>query len=80
MQAEHFVRGVRLHSAGDLEARLGADARFYLLDLARAFPPEVRLRFCLPGCAVPVAAAVWSRTAFVSSLFVDCLVLRVVVA
>jgi hypothetical protein len=29
-----------LHSAGDIEGHLGIDNRLYLVDLARAFPPE----------------------------------------
>eukprot|EP00466_Bigelowiella_natans_P018136 jgi/Bigna1/77067/fgenesh1_pg.45_\ len=29
-----------LHAAGDIEGHLGKDNRYYLLDLARAFPPE----------------------------------------
>lgn len=38
--AGHFVRGTYLHSAGDVEGHLGYDGRYYLLDLARAMPPE----------------------------------------
>ena len=46
--AEHKVRGgasqgyqsVPIYGAGDCEAHRGIDGRYYLLDLARAFPPE----------------------------------------
>lgn len=38
--AGHLVRGTYLHSAGDVEGHLGYDGRYYLLDLARAMPPE----------------------------------------
>lgn len=31
---------VRLHAAVDIEGHVGMDNRFYLLDLARSFPPE----------------------------------------
>lgn len=37
---KHFVKGVRLYSACDIEGHLGHDGRFYLIDLARTFPPE----------------------------------------
>jgi Clustered mitochondria/Translation initiation factor eIF3 subunit 135 len=41
---EHIVgsrgRGVPLYSAADIEGHEGSDGRFYLIDLARAFPPE----------------------------------------
>jgi Clustered mitochondria len=33
----------RLHLAADIEGHRGIDDRFYLLDLARAFPPEYPL-------------------------------------
>lgn len=34
------VGGQMLHAAADVEGHEGADSRMYLLDLARAFPPE----------------------------------------
>eukprot|EP00904_Undaria_pinnatifida_P000353 jgi/Undpi1/10318/HiC_scaffold_28.g12769.m1 len=34
------VDGQRLHAAADVEGHEGTDSRMYLLDLARAFPPE----------------------------------------
>jgi hypothetical protein len=33
---------IRLHSAGDVEGRIGKDSRFYLLDLSRTFPCEAK--------------------------------------
>ena len=38
--AEHESLGKRIHSAGDIELHMGSDGRMYLIDLARAFPPE----------------------------------------
>jgi hypothetical protein len=35
--------GVWLHSAIDVEGHHGTDGRYYLLDLARAFPPQFPL-------------------------------------
>jgi hypothetical protein len=38
---KHTVAGVaELCSAGDVEGHVGLDGRYYLLDLARTFPPE----------------------------------------
>lgn len=37
---KHHVRGVPLYSACDIEGHLDADGNFYLIDLARTFPPE----------------------------------------
>ena len=37
---EHHVGGKVLHAAGDVEGHLGTDDKFYLIDLARSFPPE----------------------------------------
>lgn len=41
---EHFVGsyqgGQALYSVGDLEVHKGDDSRVYLIDFARAFPPE----------------------------------------
>jgi hypothetical protein len=41
---EHMVRGQKMYSAGDCEGHRGKDGRFYVVDLARVFPPE------FPGC------------------------------
>ena len=38
--ASHVVGGKVLDAAGDLEAHQGTDERIYLLDTARALPPE----------------------------------------
>jgi hypothetical protein len=38
--AGHKVGGKDLFSAGDVEGHAASDNRMYLLDLARAFPPE----------------------------------------
>jgi hypothetical protein len=38
--ATHSVRGVNLHTAGDVEVHKAHDGRLYLLDMARCFPPE----------------------------------------
>lgn len=37
---DHKGKPYQLHSAGDIEGHRGSDGRYYLLDLARAFPPE----------------------------------------
>lgn len=37
---EHIVSGVKLYSACDIEGHLGTDNRYYIIDLARTFPPE----------------------------------------
>lgn len=42
--AEHQVGNVRLAGPGDVEGHRGADGRFYLIDLARVFPPQAPLR------------------------------------
>lgn len=41
---EHMVGGQKLYSAGDCEGHRGKDGRYYVVDLARVFPPE------FPGC------------------------------
>jgi hypothetical protein len=38
--AEHGVRGRVLYSAGDLEVHHTIDGAYYMIDLARCFPPE----------------------------------------
>jgi hypothetical protein len=38
--AEHEFLGNKLYSAADVEVHKAEDGRFYLLDLARCFPPE----------------------------------------
>lgn len=37
---KHHVKGTPLYSACDVEGHLDADNRYYLIDLARTFPPE----------------------------------------
>jgi hypothetical protein len=37
--AEHLVGDVRIAGPGDVEGHIGRDGRFYLIDLARIFPP-----------------------------------------
>jgi len=32
-----------LHSCGDIEGHIGSDGKFYLLDFARVFPPQMKL-------------------------------------
>ena len=39
--AEHKVKNKTLYSAGDVELHCGRDNRLYLIDLARAFPPQM---------------------------------------
>jgi hypothetical protein len=39
--ARAHCRKVELHLAGDVEGHLGTDGRFYILDTARVFPPDV---------------------------------------
>jgi hypothetical protein len=41
---EHTVKGLKMYSAGDCEGHQGKDGRYYVVDLARVFPPE------FPGC------------------------------
>ena len=36
----HVVGDKLLHAPGDIEAHLGRDGRFYVVDCARVFPPE----------------------------------------
>jgi len=38
--AKHVSLGKEIHAAGDIELHMGKDGRMYLIDLARAFPPE----------------------------------------
>jgi hypothetical protein len=38
--AAHLVSNVIIHSAGDVEVHRGRDNNYYMLDLARCFPPE----------------------------------------
>ena len=38
--AAHTVNGVEMYTAGDVEGHKGDDGRYYILDLARSFPPE----------------------------------------
>ena len=38
--AQHTVNGVEMYTAGDVEGHRGDDGRYYILDLARSFPPE----------------------------------------
>ena len=38
--AAHTVNGVEMYTAGDVEGHRGEDGRYYILDLARSFPPE----------------------------------------
>ena len=38
--AAHTVNGVEMYTAGDVEGHKGNDGRYYILDLARSFPPE----------------------------------------
>ena len=38
--AEHMVGEVKMYSACDVEGHIGSDGRFYIVDLARTFPPE----------------------------------------
>jgi len=57
--AEHSVRGVLIASAGDVECHIGGDGRYYLIDLARAFPPEFARQ--LPHLP-PLKGAVFVRT------------------
>jgi hypothetical protein len=42
--AEHQVGDVRIAGPGDVEGHVGRDGRFYLIDLARIFPPQAPLR------------------------------------
>lgn len=37
---EHYVKGKLLHAACDIEGHRGYDDRYYVVDLARTFPPE----------------------------------------
>ena len=49
------MKGKRVQFAGDVEGHIGtSDARFYLLDLQRCFPPE-RPRLCVSAVLVPAA-------------------------
>ena len=36
----HIVADKTLYAPGDIEAHLGRDGRFYVVDCARVFPPE----------------------------------------
>eukprot|EP01091_Cochliopodium_minus_P008088 TRINITY_DN1798_c0_g1_i1.p1 TRINITY_DN1798_c0_g1~~TRINITY_DN1798_c0_g1_i1.p1 ORF type:complete len:1165 (-),score=271.99 TRINITY_DN1798_c0_g1_i1:41-3277(-) len=38
--SEHKVLNVNIFGPGDIEGHIGTDERFYLIDLARLFPPE----------------------------------------
>lgn len=40
---EHVVNGKKMYSACDVEGHAGEDDRFYLIDLARTFPPEAKV-------------------------------------
>jgi hypothetical protein len=42
--AEHLVGNVRIAGPGDVEGHIGRDGRFYLIDLARIFPPLAPLK------------------------------------
>jgi hypothetical protein len=33
-------RGIKIYGPGDIEGHLGYDAKFYVVDLARVFPPQ----------------------------------------
>ena len=38
----HWIRnsGIKIYGPGDIEGHLGYDGKFYVVDLARVFPPE----------------------------------------
>jgi Clustered mitochondria len=44
--AHHLVKGVAMYGPGDIEAHLGTDGKFYLLDFGRVMPPEAPSRKC----------------------------------
>ena len=50
--AAHTVSGVEMHTAGDVEGHKGDDGRYYILDLARSFPPEQPSRSTQPQAAL----------------------------